>query len=79
MSTGTIKRLVRDQGFGFIKIVDGFDLFFHCSELLDTSFDSLKEGQEVDFKASLSSKGLKATNVKLLERKVRNKYPGHRG
>ena len=67
MSTGIIGRLIRDHGFGFIKVADGIDLFFHRSEVQDISFDSLKEGQRVDFKASLGSKGLKATNVKLLK------------
>ncbi len=43
MSTGTIGRLVRDHGFGFIKVADGIDLFFHRSEVLDVSFDLLKE------------------------------------
>ena len=68
MSTGTIGRLVRDHGFGFIRAVDGINLFFHHTEVQDVSFDLLKEGQKVDFKASLSPKGLKATNVKLLKK-----------
>jgi CspA family cold shock protein len=68
MSTGTIGRLVRDHGFGFIRAADGIDLFFHRSEIEDVSFGSLKEGQEVEFKVSLSPKGLKATKVKLLKK-----------
>ncbi len=67
MSTGTIERLIKDHGFGFIKVADGIDLFFHRSEVRDVSFDLLKEGQNVDFKVGLSTKGLKATNVKLLK------------
>lgn len=68
MSTGTIGRLIRDHGFGFIKAADGIDLFFHRSEVEDSSFGSLREGQEVRFKVSLSPRGLKATDVKLLRR-----------
>ncbi len=75
MSTGTVGRLVRDQGFGFIKVADGIDLFFHRSEVLDVSFDLLKEGQIVDFKANLGPKGLKATNVKLLKNKAKTDVP----
>ena len=67
MSTGTIGRLVRDHGFGFIKAADGIDLFFHRSEIEDVSFASLQEGQKVEFKVSLSPRGLKATKVKLLK------------
>ena len=68
MTTGTIGRLVKDHGFGFIKAGDGIDLFFHRSEVEDASFGLLHEGQEVRFKVSLSPRGLKATNVKLLKR-----------
>ena len=68
MSTGTIGRLVRDQGFGFIKAARGIDLFFHRSEVEDESFGVMHEGQEVRFRVSLSPRGLKATNVKLLKK-----------
>ncbi len=64
MQTGAIGRLMRDHGFGFIKAREGVDLFFHCSDVQDASFDSLQEGQQVEFKASLGFKGLKATNIK---------------
>ena len=49
VAKGTIRRLITDQGFGFIKIEQGEDLFFHCSELQGVDFDSLREGQEVEF------------------------------
>jgi CspA family cold shock protein len=66
MSTGAIGRLVKDQGFGFINASHGIALFFHRSEVQNVPFDLLKEGQSVQFKVSLGSKGLKATDVKLL-------------
>ena len=51
MATGTIKKLVMERGFGFIKPdAGGSDLFFHCSALAQKSdFDGLTEGQKVDF------------------------------
>ena len=48
MAKGTIKRLM-DRGFGFIKTDDGTDIFFHRSELDGVEFNSLHEGQEVEF------------------------------
>ena len=69
MSTGAIGRLVRDRGFGFIKASRGIALFFHRSEVQDVPFDRLKEGQSVRFRVSLGSKGLKATDVKLVNKK----------
>jgi len=52
MLTGTIERLVRDHGLGFIKAAGVIYLFFHLSEVRDASLDLLKEGQRVNFKAS---------------------------
>ncbi len=50
MATGTIKRLARDRGFGFIR-PDGEsqDIFFHTSAVQGGGFDSLNEGQQVEF------------------------------
>ncbi|MBU2009328.1 MAG: cold shock domain-containing protein [Chloroflexi bacterium] len=46
---GTIRRLVADRGFGFIKPEVGQDLFFHRSQLEGVDFGSLREEQEVEF------------------------------
>ncbi len=48
MPKGTIKRLM-DRGFGFIKTEDETDLFFHRNELEGAEFNSLSEGQEVEY------------------------------
>jgi cold shock CspA family protein len=45
---GTIK-LISDRGFGFIRTVEGKDLFFHRKELEEMDYDSLREGKEVEF------------------------------
>ncbi len=48
MPKGTIKRLM-DRGFGFIKTEEEKDLFFHRNDLEGVEFNSLNEGQEVEF------------------------------
>jgi len=48
MPKGTIRRLM-DRGFGFIKTEDDTDLFFHRNALEGVEFNSLSEGQEVEF------------------------------
>jgi CspA family cold shock protein len=63
MSTGTIKRLVRDRGFGFIRDEGGQEWFFHRSSV-QGSFDSLNEGQRVSFDEEPSAKGPRAGNVR---------------
>ena len=61
MDTGTIKKLL--NGFGFISVEGGNDLFFHSEDLVDVRFDDLNEGDTVQFKAGKGPKGPKALEV----------------
>jgi CspA family cold shock protein len=63
MAEGTIKKLT-DKGFGFIKVGDGKDLFFHSNSVQGGSFDDLQEGQKVSFTEGKGPKGPCAENVK---------------
>jgi len=63
MHKGTIKKLIRDRGFGFISDTDGREVFFHQSGVLDNKFESLTEAQEVAFEVEKSPKGPRAINV----------------
>ncbi len=67
MPVGTIKKLVQDKGFGFIATSDGSDVFFHHSAVADHQFDSLHEGQQVEFAVEQGSgpkgKGPRAASV----------------
>ncbi len=47
MSKGTIRRLITDRGFGFIRTAEGADLFFHQSGIEGVEFASLTEGRIV--------------------------------
>ena len=62
MANGTIKRLVRDRGFGFIRDDGGQEWFFHRSSVKAGSFDQLNEGQRVSFDEEPSAKGPRAGN-----------------
>jgi len=65
MPKGTIARLM-DRGFGFIKTEEGGDLFFHRNELEGVEFNSLREGQEVEFEKGQGRDGRPAAvKVKL--------------
>ena len=65
MATGTIKKLVRDRGFGFITGQDGAEVFFHRNAVQGAAFDSLAEGQAVEFDSEQGEKGPRAANVRL--------------
>ena len=49
MQKGTIKRLVADRGFGFIKTATEEELFFGRNQLQGVDYASLREGQKVEF------------------------------
>ncbi len=67
MPKGTIKKIM-DRGYGFIKTEQGEDLFFHGNDVEGVEFNSLNEGQEVEFENGQGRDGRpKAVNVKLAE------------
>jgi CspA family cold shock protein len=64
MTTGIVKKLVSDRGFGFITAEDGKDYFFH-RDGLDRSldFDRLAGGEKVAFEVEASPRGPRAVKV----------------
>ena len=63
MQKGTIARLM-DKGYGFISSEGSDkDLFFHSNELQNAEFDSLNEGDAVEFEVGESDKGPQAVKV----------------
>ena len=63
MAEGTIKKLISEKGFGFIA-GDGKELFFHHSAVADGSFETLREGDKVEYTEGQGPKGPRAENVK---------------
>jgi len=65
--TGTIKKIIRERGFGFITPDEGNeDVFFSRSSLAPKIyFEDLREGDEVEFLMRPGEKGPRAMNVKL--------------
>jgi CspA family cold shock protein len=64
VTTGTIKKVVADRGFGFITAEDEKEYFFHRNSL-DSSldFDRLVGGEKVEFEIEQSPKGPRANRV----------------
>lgn len=65
MPKGTISRLIASRGYGFIKTEEEQDLFFHRNDLQGIDYESLREGQEVEFEVATTPKGLNAVNVRI--------------
>ena len=75
MPKGTISK-VMDRGFGFIKIGEGKDIFFHRSEIEGVEFSSLKVGQEVEFEIGQDRQGRPAAvKVRLIETQAQEPNP----
>jgi cold shock protein len=64
VTTGTVKKVVSDRGFGFITGDDAKEYFFHRGAL-DTAldFDRLVGGEKVEFEIEQSPKGPRAARV----------------
>ncbi len=72
MAKGTIKALM-DRGYGFIKGEQEGDLFFHRNDVEGVEFNSLHEGQEVEFEQGQGRDGRpQALKVRLVENQVDN-------
>ena len=65
VTTGTIKKVIADRGFGFIAAEDAKEYFFHRGAL-DSSldFDRLVGGEKVTFEVEASQKGPRASQVR---------------
>ncbi len=73
MPKGTIKKIM-DRGYGFIKTEQEEEVFFHRNDLEGVEFNSLREGQEVEFEKGQGRDGRpKAVNVKLAETQAETK------
>ncbi len=64
---GTIKKIFKEKGFGFIIADDGGDeVFFHRSKLAPKiNFEDLRDGAEVQFDVRPGEKGRQAFNLRL--------------
>jgi len=64
VTTGTIKRVISERGFGFIAGEDGKEYFFHRAGLAPSlDFDRLVGGESVTFEVEAGPKGPRAIQV----------------
>ena len=63
MVTGTVKWFNAENGYGFISVEGGKDVFVHYSAIQADGFRNLQEGQQVQFDVVDGKKGPQAANV----------------
>jgi ribosomal subunit interface protein len=63
---GRIATLLLDEGYGFIHVADGYEVYFHQNSLINADFGQLEVGQEVRFTEEEGEKGPQATTVRVI-------------
>lgn len=67
MFEGKVIWFNNEKGYGFI-LYDGKEVFVHYSSILDNSFKTLIKNERVRFDLRQTEKGLRAVNVKSLDK-----------
>ena len=63
MAIGKVKWFNDAKGYGFIEQENGPDMFVHFSAINSSGFQSLREGQTVEFEVVEGPKGPQARSV----------------
>lgn len=63
---GFVSLLLRKEGYGFIRSLDGRDIYFHKNSLLEGEFDRLGIGTAVCWAGEQGEKGPQASSVRIL-------------
>jgi ribosomal subunit interface protein len=64
---GQVSRLFPQEGYGFIKLADGREIYFHQNSVVDGSFDRLELGATVGFVEEPGEEGPQAAAVQPVE------------
>ena len=63
--SGVVARL--GEEYGFIRTVDGRDVYFHKNSVLDFDWDALDEGAGVAFEEEDGNEGPQASTVRVVD------------
>ena len=66
--TAVVKKLIADEGYGFLESADGREIYFHRNSVEAPGFDALKPGAPVRYKEEEGRDGPQASRVTLLGR-----------
>ena len=67
-TTALVHQLVPEEDFGFLKTLDGRDVYFHRNSVANNGFDRLVVGTGVWHTSEMGEKGLQATTVRILDK-----------
>lgn len=67
-TTALVVRVFRDEGYGFIKTLDGEEVYFHRNSVLLNDFDRIEVGTGVHCFVTQGEKGPQASTVKIVDK-----------
>lgn len=67
-----VSKLFREQGYGFIRTLDGRDIYFHRNAVVNEDFDNLTLGTGVHYLEEEGAEGPQASTIRVFGK------PGHR-
>ncbi|HUY91324.1 MAG TPA: HPF/RaiA family ribosome-associated protein [Pirellulales bacterium] len=63
-----VAKIFPEAGYGFLKTLEGREVYFHRNSLLGSEFDQLEPGTEVMYAEEQGEKGPQASSVKVVGR-----------
>ncbi len=67
-TTALVAKLFPEEGYGFLKTLDGEDIYFHRNSVLHDDFDRLEIGTGVRFFAHEGDEGPQASTVQIVDK-----------
>ncbi len=68
MKEGTVKWFDAEKGYGFISPKDGGkDIFLHISDLRESGYLEIEQGDFVEFEVAVTDKGTRAVNITIYD------------
>ena len=66
--SGIITKIFSQEGYGFLRSLEGDEIYFHRNSIVNDDFDQLQPGTGVSYTVEAGEKGLQASSVQVLER-----------
>ncbi|MFO7965923.1 MAG: HPF/RaiA family ribosome-associated protein [Desulfobacterales bacterium] len=65
---GYVERLFREQGYGFIKSLEGREIYFHKNSVIQNDFERLEIGTGVRYVETTGEEGPQASTVQIVDK-----------
>ncbi len=67
-TTAFVTKLFRENSYGFLKTLDGREIYFHHNSILHNDFNRLEIGTGVDFSLEQGEEGPRASTLKIVDK-----------